>query len=123
MVSVTTPPMSEMEAQYCFGTPLGAILGEETHLTRLVAHTYQAHPGGRHVATVYDNMVHYGQAPAGYPKPPLTCPKCGSHRTEIVGRLDDGKTLVVRCKACGEHSTLLVGAGLLPRPAAASSFA
>ena len=40
--------------------------------------------------------------------PPPTCPKCGSHRTEVVGRSDDGRTLTVRCNSCGERSTRVV---------------
>ena len=51
-------------------------------------------------------MVHY--RPSGGRlgvTPPPTCPKCGSHRTEVVGRSDDGRTLTVRCNACGERST------------------
>lgn len=54
-------------------------------------------------------MVHYepGQKTAAQTPPP-TCPKCGSHRTEIVGRTDDGRTLTLRCNGCGERSTILV---------------
>jgi hypothetical protein len=37
------------------------------------------------------------------PPPPL-CPKCGSHRTEIVGQSPDGRVLIIRCNACGERS-------------------
>jgi translation initiation factor 2 beta subunit (eIF-2beta)/eIF-5 len=53
-------------------------------------------------------MVHYGQPPQ--PKlqqPPQLCTKCGSHRTQIIGRLEDGKTLIIRCNACGAHSTVV----------------
>jgi hypothetical protein len=52
-------------------------------------------------------MVHYG----GDQKPPLLpvplCPKCGSRQTEIVGRLEDGRTLIFRCNVCGAHSTIV----------------
>ena len=55
----------------------------------------------------HDIVVHYGpdrQHPGSLPQ---ICPKCGSHRTQIVGRLEDGKTLILRCNACGALSTLL----------------
>ena len=54
-------------------------------------------------------MVHY--RPGGryaVHNPPPTCPKCGSHRTEVVGRSDDGRTLTVRCNSCGERSKRVV---------------
>jgi uncharacterized Zn finger protein len=35
---------------------------------------------------------------------PQFCPKCGSHRTEIIGNSDDGREPVVRCNACGTIS-------------------
>jgi len=38
--------------------------------------------------------------------PPALCPKCGSHRTEIVGRSADGRVLTIRCNACGERSQI-----------------
>ncbi len=37
---------------------------------------------------------------------PPVCPKCGSHRTVIVGRSDDGGTIVLRCNTCGERSEI-----------------
>jgi hypothetical protein len=52
-------------------------------------------------------MVHYGPDRQTAANLPPICPKCGSHRTQIIGRLEDGKTLIVRCNACGSHSTLL----------------
>jgi uncharacterized Zn finger protein len=36
-------------------------------------------------------------------RPPL-CPKCGSHKTEVVGRSNDLSVLHVRCTACGTRS-------------------
>jgi hypothetical protein len=54
-------------------------------------------------------MVHYGPDRQTAEDGPSLCPKCGSHRTQIVGRLEDGKTLIVRCNACGAHSTILPG--------------
>jgi hypothetical protein len=35
---------------------------------------------------------------------PHICPKCGSHRTEIVGRSGDGRSLSIRCNTCGERT-------------------
>jgi translation initiation factor 2 beta subunit (eIF-2beta)/eIF-5 len=52
-------------------------------------------------------MVYYGQPPQPKsPQPPQLCTKCGSHRTQIIGRLEDGK-LIIRCNACGAHSTVV----------------
>ncbi len=49
-------------------------------------------------------MVHYGpKKDAAQVRPPV-CPKCGSHRTEIVDRTHDTQTIIVRCHACGERS-------------------
>jgi hypothetical protein len=56
--------------------------------------------------TIYDTMVHYIAPLALAQTPPPICPKCGSHRTEIVGRSKDGETLVLRCHACGARSEL-----------------
>jgi len=53
-------------------------------------------------------MVHYDPTRAAAQTPPPICPKCGSHRTEIVGRTDNGATLVLRCNACGERSRVSV---------------
>ena len=61
---------------------------------------------GNDIATRYDIMVHYGH-PDPKPQPPQLCGKCGSHRTQIIGRLEDGKTLIIRCNACGAHSTVV----------------
>jgi Transcription factor S-II (TFIIS) len=50
-------------------------------------------------------MVHYD--PPMYVAaqiPPPVCPRCGSHRTVIVGRSDNGETIVLRCNACGARS-------------------
>ena len=60
--------------------------------------------------TVYDNMVHYNPNVwnAAQEVPPL-CPKCGSHRTEVVGRSNDLKTVTVRCNACGDRSQMPLG--------------
>jgi rRNA maturation protein Nop10 len=39
---------------------------------------------------------------------PPVCPKCGSHRTQIIGTFGDGNTLNIRCATCGEVSTVPV---------------
>ena len=54
-------------------------------------------------------MVHYFQESrflAQRPSP--LCPKCGSHRTEIIGLCSDQKTTFVRCGACDAHSQVPV---------------
>jgi hypothetical protein len=42
--------------------------------------------------------------------PPPRCPKCGSHRSEIVGFSNDRQTVVIRCNACGERSKIQAAA-------------
>jgi hypothetical protein len=42
------------------------------------------------------------------PTTPPVCPKCGSHRTEIIGKLDDSTKRTVRCNACGAISVVPV---------------
>lgn len=42
------------------------------------------------------------------PTTPPVCPKCGSHRTEIIGKLDDPTKRTVRCNVCGAISTVPV---------------
>jgi uncharacterized Zn finger protein len=56
-------------------------------------------------------MVHYRVPFVLAQIPPPLCPKCGSHRTEIVGRSADGETVVVRCNACGERSRISIPTG------------
>jgi transcription elongation factor Elf1 len=51
-------------------------------------------------------MVHYDPPMSAAQIPPPVCPKCGSHRTVIVGRSDEGQTLVLRCNACGARSEI-----------------
>jgi len=53
-------------------------------------------------------MVHYDPSLKLAQTPPPTCPTCGSHRTEIVGRSDNGKAIVLRCNACGSHNRVVV---------------
>ncbi len=55
-------------------------------------------------------MVHYDVPFVLAQTPPPLCPKCGSHRTEIVGRSHDGETIVLRCNACGERSRVTIPA-------------
>jgi hypothetical protein len=50
-----------------------------------------------------DGMVHPPDL-ITQPNTPPTCPKCGSHRTQVVGTFSDSRTLVVRCNACGARS-------------------
>jgi uncharacterized Zn finger protein len=70
-------------------------------------------------------MVHYDPPRfAAQPHPPI-CPKCGSHRTEIVGRATDGQSFVLRCNACGERSRISVADDTreeLPLPAASATI-
>jgi hypothetical protein len=51
-------------------------------------------------------MVYYGHNLHPAQPPPPFCPKCGSHRTQIVGRSEDARTVIVRCSACGERSSV-----------------
>ncbi|HKT80033.1 MAG TPA: hypothetical protein VJP86_07415 [Vicinamibacterales bacterium] len=51
-------------------------------------------------------MVHYGPKQYAAQMPPPICPKCGSHRTQIVGRSPEGQTMIVRCNTCGERSSV-----------------
>jgi translation initiation factor 2 beta subunit (eIF-2beta)/eIF-5 len=55
-------------------------------------------------------MVHYDPSLRVAQTPPPICPKCGSHRTEIVGRSSAGDVIIVRCHACGERSRLTTAA-------------
>jgi transcription elongation factor Elf1 len=59
-------------------------------------------------------MVYYDPTFAAPYRPPPICPKCGSHRTQIVGLADNGQTLIVRCNACGERSEVKIEAGATP---------
>ena len=55
--------------------------------------------------TLYDIMVYYDPRQMAPTIPPV-CPKCGSHRTEIIGVTDTPPTLVLRCSKCGALSTV-----------------
>jgi uncharacterized Zn finger protein len=56
-------------------------------------------------------MVYYRHRFQAAQLPPPVCPKCGSHRTQVVGRSDDARTIVLRCSACGERSTVVIDDG------------
>ena len=61
-----------------------------------------------------------------YPTAPPVCPKCGSHRTEIIGKADDPTQRTVRCNVCGAISTVTVNeeaAMYIPEEAADASSA
>ena len=50
-------------------------------------------------------MAHDGGMKRTVQVPP-TCPKCGSHRTQVVGRSNDDFT--VRCGDCAERSVEVI---------------
>jgi len=57
------------------------------------------------ILTLYDSMVHYNaEKKAAAQTPPPRCPKCGSHRTELIGTSEDRKIAYLRCAACGVRS-------------------
>jgi transcription elongation factor Elf1 len=39
---------------------------------------------------------------------PPRCPKCGSHRTQIIGMSQDRKPTFLRCGGCGARSEVPV---------------
>ena len=65
-------------------------------------------PGGNAIAAADHIMVYYGQRLLAPQSPPPVCPKCGSHRTQVVGRSGDARTVIVRCSACGERSSIAI---------------
>jgi len=66
-------------------------------------------------------MVHYAPKFEAAQQPPPLCPKCGSHRTEVVGRSSNGDTLILRCHACGERSRISNAGAEETAPAAAAT--
>ena len=52
-------------------------------------------------------MALYDKPNHGAQVPPM-CPKCGSHRTQVVGRSNDSKTLTLRCGECAERSVVVI---------------
>src|SRR5439155_308558 len=70
---------------------------------------------GMRLATIYDIMVHYQQdrritETGALPK----CPRCGGHRTEMIGMSADLDTAYLRCAAPAMHAIAAV-----PEPASA----
>jgi hypothetical protein len=66
--------------------------------------------------TLYDGMVYYNpDSNIAAPMLPPVCPKCGSHRTVIVGTLDRG-TVTIRCNTCGEISNVTIEPTEAARP-------
>jgi uncharacterized Zn finger protein len=55
-------------------------------------------------------MVHFTANLEANNRPPVppVCPKCGSHRTQVIGKADDTTIRTVRCNACGAISTVPV---------------
>jgi transcription elongation factor Elf1 len=55
-------------------------------------------------------MVHFASQfeAIHLPIAPPVCPKCGSHRTQIIGKSDDPTKNTLRCNACGAISTVPV---------------
>lgn len=56
------------------------------------------------IAIAWSIMVHYDPLHHRGQGSPHICPKCGSHRTQVVNRSLDAKTATVRCASCGERS-------------------
>ncbi len=57
--------------------------------------------------TRYDVVLHYDADTRDIaPEPSPICPKCGSHRTEVIGLSDDLKLKFIRCNACGFRSAV-----------------
>jgi hypothetical protein len=55
-------------------------------------------------------MVHFTASLEANNRPPVppACPKCGSHRTQVIGKIDGTTNRTVRCNACGAISTVPV---------------
>jgi hypothetical protein len=56
------------------------------------------------------------------PEGPRVCPKCGSHRTQVVGTCDDPTKVNMRCSNCGAVSTVPAFALSFTPELRASSF-
>jgi uncharacterized Zn finger protein len=56
-------------------------------------------------------MVHFRSGPGALKRPdaPPVCPKCGSHRTEVIGKTKSTNQQIVRCNACGIISSTGTG--------------
>jgi hypothetical protein len=57
------------------------------------------------------------------PEAPPVCPKCGSHRTQVIGKSDDPTKQTVRCNACGAISAVPVNdaAPFIPQEATSAA--
>jgi len=55
-------------------------------------------------------MVHFTSSLDQIHRPPApqVCPKCGSHRTQIIGKTEDPLKRTLRCNACGVISNVPV---------------
>src|SRR2546427_1142414 len=83
----------------------GAVRFREISCNVLISNDIRQCSGLARRLTIYDIMVHHRhdrQDTATYPSP--LCPKCGSHRTEIVGMSQDLKITYLRCAVCGARS-------------------
>ena len=72
----------------------------------LIAAIRMERPVGANIGAVYDSMVRFKDVLEILKRPeaPPVCPKCGSHRTEVIGNTDGGDKRMVRCNACGAIS-------------------
>ena len=62
---------------------------------------------GSVIGTLYDTMVQFmtDLEVIKRPEAPPVCPKCGSHRTEVIGQSETDPTKrTVRCNVCGAIS-------------------
>ena len=59
------------------------------------------------IGTLYDTMVQFTTTLEAIKRPeaPPVCPKCGSHRTEVIGQSEgEPEKRTVRCNTCGAIS-------------------
>jgi len=65
---------------------------------------------GKVLGTLCDIMVHFASKleVVNRPTTPPVCPKCGSHRTEVIGKADDPNNRTIRCNKCGAISSVPV---------------
>ena len=72
-------------------------------------------------------MVHFTANPEANNRPPVppVCPKCGSHRTQVIGKDSDTTIRTVRCNACGAISSVPVSeaAAFIPQEATSAPSA
>ena len=59
-------------------------------------------------------MVHYDPPRHSAQTPPHVCPKCGSHRTEVIGSSETPPAIMLRCNVCGERSSVPIEANATP---------